>query len=327
MDYRRLGRSGMKVSELCLGTMQFGWTADEETSRRVLAAAFEAGVNFFDTANVYSRWVEGNEGGVAERILGTWVRAAGIPRNEIVIATKVRASMGAAPNEEGLSRKHILQQVEASLERLGTDYIDLYQLHYPDDETPIEETLSALNDLVRAGKVHYLGCSNFPAWRLVEALWAADRHGYSPFISLQPHFNLVHADEYLGELQAVCERYGLGVLPYSPLAGGFLTGKYERGQPAPAGSRGEGSGRISAYMRDEKNWRLHDTLDQMGKARGKSVSQLALAWLLSQPTVTSPIIGPRNLEQLEDNLGAAGLRLEPEERAALQRAGQPPGAG
>lgn len=327
MNYRRLERSGLKVSELCLGTMQFGWTADEATSQKVLSAAFEAGVNFFDTADVYSRWVEGNEGGVAERILGQWIRDAQVPRQEIVIATKVRAAMGPGPNQEGLSRKHVLDAAEASLRRLGTDYIDLYQLHSPDDETPIEETLSALNDLVRAGKVLYLGCSNFTAWRLLEALWMADRHGYSSFVSLQPHFNLVHAHEYRGELEQVCRRYQLGVLPYSPLAGGFLTDKYQRGQPPPAGSRGEKSARVLGYMQEEKNWRLHETLAELAQQRGKSVSQLALGWLLSQPTVTSPIIGPRNLRQLEDNLGAAGLRLEAGELEAVEGAREADGEG
>lgn len=318
MEYRNLGASGLKVSELCLGTMQFGWTADEDTSLQVLTAAFEAGINFLDTADIYSRWAEGNPGGVAEEIIGKWLRQGVARREEVIIATKVRGRMGEGPNDEGLSRKHILEAVEASLRRLGTDYIDLYQLHWPDEATPIEETLSALDDLVHAGKVRYIGCSNFPAWRLMEALWASDRLGYVRFASLQPHYNLLHRAEYERELEAVCLRYGLGVIPYSPLAGGFLTGKYRRGEAPPQGSRGSMSKRLQQYMAQDRAWEVLDTLRQLGEARGKSPSQMALGWLLTRPSVTSPIIGPRNLEQLEDNLGAVGLRLTEEEREALE---------
>lgn len=317
MEYRNLGRSGLRVSELCLGTMQFGWTADERTSLEVLEGAYEAGVNFFDTADIYSRWIKGNEGGVSEQILGRWMAEAQIPRERVVLATKVRGPMGSGPNEEGLSRKHIFEAIEDSLARLGTEYVDLYQLHFPDDDTPIAETLSALDDLVRAGRVRYIGCSNFTAWQLVEALWVSDVGGFRSFVSLQPHYNLVHREEFEGHLQTVCERYGLGVLPYSPLAGGFLTEKYSRGDEAPEGSRGASSSRVQAYLRDESKWRIRQELESLGSARGKSVSQLALGWLLSLDSVSSPIIGPRNLAQLDDNLGAVGLRLTEEEMAQL----------
>ena len=199
MEYRNLGRTGLKVSELCLGTMQFGWTADEALSLRILDAAFEAGINFIDTADVYSRWAEGNPGGVAETIIGKWMKGSEIPRHQVVIATKVRGRMGQGPNDEGLSRAHILQAIEASLHRLETDYIDLYQTHWFDESTPIDETLSALDDLVRQGKVRYIGCSNHPAWRLTEALWTSKTLHLARYDSLQPHYSLVHRAEFFPE--------------------------------------------------------------------------------------------------------------------------------
>jgi aryl-alcohol dehydrogenase-like predicted oxidoreductase len=318
MEYRRLGNTGLKVSELCLGTMQFGWTADEATSVAVLTAAAEAGVNFIDTADIYSRWAEGNPGGVAETILGKWMKKGVVPREQIVLATKVRGETGKGPNDKGLSRVHILAAAEASLRRLGTDTIDLYQLHFPDDETPIEETLQALDDLVRQGKVQYVGCSNFAAWQVVQALWVSDRLCLARFVSVQPHYSLVHRPEFERELEAACQRYGLGVLPYSPLAGGFLTGKYRRGEAPPSPSRGEKSTRLQGYMRDDKNWALLEAHEQIAGGRGKTVSQIALGWLLTRPSVTSPIIGPRSVEQLNDNLGAVGLRLTPEEMGVLE---------
>lgn len=317
MEYRKLGNTGLKVSELCLGTMQFGWTADAQTARQVLSAAFEAGINFIDTADVYSRWVEGNPGGVAEQIVGEWIHEEEIPREQVVLATKVRGRMGEGPNEAGLSRAHIFQAVEDSLRRLKTDYIDLYQTHYFDEETPIEETLSALDDLVHQGKVRYIGCSNYPAWRLMEALWIADVNHLVRYDSLQPHYSLVHRAEFERELAEVCEAHGLGVLPYSPLAGGFLTGKYRKDQELPDSDRARS---VRRYF-NERNWDLLVKMEKLGQDKGgHSISQIALAWLLSDALITSPIIGPRNLEQLEDNLGAAGLRLNSEEKAELELA-------
>lgn len=320
MDYRTLGASGLKVSELCLGTMQFGWTADEKQSFDVLTGAFEGGINFIDTADVYSRWVEGNPGGVAETIVGKWLKKGIAPRDQLVIATKVRGRMGDGPNDEGLSRVHVLAAAEASLRRLGTDYIDLYQFHWPDEETPIEESLSAMDDLVSKGYVRYIGCSNFPAWRLMEALWRSDKNGLVRFSSVQPHYNLLHRAEFEREREDVCRIYGLAVLPYSPLAGGFLTGKYGRGEQPPAGTRGAGSSRIQAYMDSGRSWSLLDLLMELGAKRGKSTLQMALGWLLSRPSVTSPIIGPRSVEQLHENLGAVGLRLGAEELEELDEA-------
>ena len=279
MEYRNLGRTGLKVSPLCLGSMQFGWTADEELSFEILNTAYQTGINFIDTADIYSKWVDGNPGGVAEKIIGNWMQKHKIPRHQVVVATKVRGQMGTGPNDEGLSRAHILHAAEESLRRLNTDYIDLYQVHWFDERTPIGETLSALDDLVRQGKVRYIGCSNFPAWRLMQALWISDRMNLVRFDSLQPHYNLVHRDEFERELSSVCWEYGLGVIPYSPLAGGFLTGKYRRGQTDISSVR---QNSVSRYFLD-KNWQLLDLMDQIAESKGATVSQIALAWMLNQP--------------------------------------------
>ncbi len=316
MEFRKLGRTGLKVSELCMGTMQFGWTADEPLSHQILSAAFEQGLNFLDTADVYSRWVEGNPGGVSEQIIGRWMKQAGIPRDQIVLATKVRGRMGDGPNNQGLSRLHIIQAVEDSLRRLGTDYIDLYQTHSHDPETPIEETLRALDDLVHAGKVRYVGCSNYPAWLLMESLWVSDVRNLVRYDSLQPHYSIAHRDEFERELAPVCRRYGIGVIPYSPLAGGFLTGKYRPDDPIPASDR---AGGVQRRYFNERGWKVLAAVEKVGKEHGKSISQTALAWLLSQDHISSPIIGPRTMEQLSDNLGAAGFRLSPEEMEFLDR--------
>jgi aryl-alcohol dehydrogenase-like predicted oxidoreductase len=281
--------------------------------------AIEAGINFFDTADIYSRWAEGNEGGVAETWIGNWLRDRSIPRENLVIATKVRGQMSDDPEDQGLSRRHIMKAVEDSLRRLGTDYIDLYQSHWPDDDVPLEETLRAFDDLVQQGKVRYIGCSNHGADLLTEALQVSDEAGLARYETLQPHYNLVHRAEFERELRAVCETQGLGVIPYSPLAGGFLTGKYRRGEPIPKGARGQTSQKIKGY-RTERNFALIDLLEQLGKARGKTVTQMALGWQLSQPVITSPIIGARTLEQLDESLGALGLRLSEDEMAHLDEA-------
>jgi aryl-alcohol dehydrogenase-like predicted oxidoreductase len=316
MEYRYLGRTGLKVSELCLGSMQFGWTADEPLSYQILETAFEAGINFIDTADIYSTWVEGNQGGVAETIIGRWLKRSGIPRDQIIIATKVRGRMGDAPNDEGLSRAHIMNAVEGSLSRLNTEYIDLYQTHWYDENTPIEETLYALDDLIHQGKVRYIGCSNYPAWRLTESLWKAECNRLARYDSIQPHYNLVHRAEFERELSNVCRIYGIGVIPYSPLAGGFLTGKYHKGTTTE-GARSKGAQR---YFNDQ-NWTLLENIEALGQKKdGCSVSQIALAWLLSDPVITSPIIGPRSLEQLEDNLDAVDVRLSAEEKETLDEA-------
>jgi len=314
MEYRRLGRTGLKVSELCLGTMQFGWTADEESAFAVMDAFYEVGGNFIDTADIYSRWAEDNPGGVSEQIIGRWVKERG-NRHQVVIATKVRGRMWEGPNGEGLSRAHIMKAVEDSLRRLDTDYIDLYQTHAFDADTPIDETLRALDDLVHQGKVRYIGCSNYPAWRLMEALWCADANGTVRYDSLQPHYNLVHRAEFERELMPLCQDQQIGVIPYSPLAGGFLTGKYRKGQPIPASAR---AGGIQERYYNDRNFAVIEKLDEMGKERGKTVLQMALGWLLSNPVITSPIIGANTVEQLENSLGAVGLRLSDEEKTTLE---------
>ena len=318
MDYRKLGRTGLRVSELCMGSMQFGWTADEDLSYQILDASYAAGINFIDTADIYSRWVPGNPGGVSEMIIGRWLRRSDIPRDKVVIATKVRGRMGDGPNDEGLSRAHIMNAVEGSLRRLDTDYIDLYQTHWYDENTPIEETLSALTDLVRQGKVRYIGCSNYPAWRLTEAVWVAQSRGLARFDSLQPHYNLVHRKEFEQELREVCKEYGIGVIPYSPLAGGFLTGKYRVDEQVDSARLGG----VRRYFND-RNFALLDMMEEIGQSHGGfSISQVALAWMLSDPVISSPIIGPRTMEQLQDNLGAAGIKLDEEEKKELDQASQ-----
>ena len=236
MKYRELGSTGMSVSALCLGTMQFGWTADEAKSFEILSAAYEAGVNFIDTADIYSRWADGNPGGVSEEIVGKWWKQAKIPREKLVIATKVRGIMGNPPTE-GLSRKRIQKMVEDSLSRLQIEYIDLYQAHWPDDDVKIEETMRAFDDLVKAGKVRAIGCSNYSGAQLSEALEVSKKFGLARYETLQPHYSLVHRDEYERELAKICRENKIGVIPYSPLAAGFLTGKYRRDKKADSPSR------------------------------------------------------------------------------------------
>jgi aryl-alcohol dehydrogenase-like predicted oxidoreductase len=251
---------------------------------------------------------------VAETIIGRWLKQRAIPRERVVIATKVRGSMGDAPNDEGLSRAHIMNAVEASLGRLDTDYIDLYQSHWFDEHTPIEETLRAYDDLIRQGKVRYLGASNYPAWRLMQALWVSDKFGLARYDCVQPHYNLVHREEFEHELADVCHTYGLGVIPYSPLAGGFLTGKYHKDQPLPESAR---AGHVSSRYSEEHSWSLLEKVTEIARKRGKTPSQVALSWLLCNPIVTSPIIGPRTLEQFLDNLGALEVSFSDEDQAAL----------
>ncbi len=316
MEYHVLGLTNLNVSSLCLGSMQFGWTADEAMSRRVLSAAYEAGINFIDTANIYSRWADGNPGGVAEQIIGRWMKENQIPRDRIILATKVRGNMGDGPENEGLSRRHILQAVEHSLRRLQTDHIDLYQAHWPDENTPIEETLEAFNELIKQGKVRYIGASNYPAWELMRALWAADRNDLKRYDTLQPHYNLAHRDEFERELKPLCEEEEVGVIPYSPLAGGFLTGKYRRNSLAESAR----SDSIKARYLNEEGFALLDRIDTVAKAHNATPAQVSLAWLLQQPAVAAPIVGANTPEQLRESLQAAELSLTEDEMAALDAA-------
>lgn len=313
MQYKNLGRTGLKVSELCLGTMQYGWTAPRENATIVLDAFYDAGGNFIDTADIYSRWAPGNPGGVAEELIGAWLKTK--PRAQVIVATKVYGPMGEGPNDRGLSRKHILEACEASLRRLQTDYIDLYQTHAWDPSTPLDETLRALDDLVHAGKVRYIGCSNIPAWHLMEALWTSDKYNLARYDSLQPHYNLVHRAEYERELQAVCAKYGLGVIPYSPIAGGLLSGKYRRGYQPQEGTRGWNL----RHALTERNFRIIDQLEEIARQKGKTILQIALAWIRQQPTITSPIVGANTVEQLTEILGALEVTLTSEELQSLDQ--------
>jgi aryl-alcohol dehydrogenase-like predicted oxidoreductase len=316
MEYRRLGVTGLMVSELCLGCMTFGRETDEENSKGLVGRFLDAGGNFIDTADVYSK-------GVSEEISGRAIRGV---RDDVVLATKVRFPMGDGPNDVGLSRKHVTQGCEDSLRRLGTDFIDLYQVHCWDAATPLEETLSALTDLVRAGKVRYVGVSNFTAWQIMKSVCVSEANGFERFVCLQPQYSLVERNvEY--EILPVCEEGGLGVIPWSPLGGGFLSGKYRRGEEPPEGSRiSEAVESMEEYWdrrATERNWRVLDVVGEIAEATGRSYSQIALNWLLRQPTVTAPILGVRTMEQLEDNLGAAGWELDEDQVRRLSEAGAP----
>ena len=320
MDYRFLGRTGLKVSELCLGAMTFGRESDEETSHRILDRFAEAGGNFIDTADVYTR-------GASEEVVGRWLR--GKRRSDFVVATKVRFPMGEGPNDVGLSRQHILTGVEASLRRLGTDTIDLYQVHCWDQATPLEETLSTLDALVRSGKVRYVGASNFTGWQLQKAVDLSRWHGWEVFVCLQPLYNLL--DRYLEwDLLPVCRNEGLGIIPWSPLRGGWLSGKYRRGMAAPlentridAAEKGGWSESWTAYN-NERTWSILDELFAVAAEASKTPAQVALNWVKDRPGVTAPIIGARSLPQLEENLGATGWSLDAGQIERLNKISEQP---
>lgn len=316
MLMRTLGRTGLKVAALCLGGNTFGWTTDQAASEAVLDAYLEAGGNFIDTADIYSRWAAGNTGGESETVLGTWM-AARRNRHAAVIATKAGGPMGPGPNDGGLSRQHIMQAVEASLRRLRTDYIDLYQAHWDDRDTPLQETLRALDDLVRQGKVRYLGASNHVAWRLARALWESDRGGFVRYETLQPKYNLVFRDEYERELEPLCLEQGLGVIPYASLGSGFLSGKYRRGGDLPATARAAGVQK--GYMND-RGFSILAAVETVAAGAGATPAQVALSWLGHRPGITAPIASATSVTQLRELLGGIELRLAPEAVAALDQA-------
>ena len=315
VEYRRLGRTGLKVSPLCLGSMNFGWTADEKTSFAVMDAFAEAGCNFIDTADIYSRWVDGNNGGVSEEVIGRWLRARG-NRSQMIIATKVRGQMGPGPNDQGLSRRHIFDACDASLRRLQSDTIDLYQTHFFDAETPIDETLEALDRLVQQGKVRYIGCSNHPAWRLMRALWTSDKNGLARYDSIQPHYNLVHRAEFEQELAEACQAYGIGIIPYSPLAGGFLTGKYSR-EGDTESVRAEG---VRDRYFNDAGWKVLDAVRAVAGELDTTPQAVSLAWLLAKPGMTAPIIGANTVEQLQGSLAVLDVDLTGEQMETLNDA-------
>ena len=301
MRYRNMGRTGLKVSEVCLGTMTFGHGTDERASEEIVDLAFDSGVNFFDTANTYGD-------GASEVLLGNALKGR---RRDAVVATKVFNPFGPGPNDSGMSRVHIMNAVEDSLRRLQTDYLDLYYIHHVDTQTPLEEMLRALDDLVRQGKVRYTACSNYEAWRLMEALWISDSEGWARFDCYQPQYSLVVRD-IEEELIPVCELKGLGVVVWSPLGGGFLSGKYRPGQRSVTGSRSEeGWAYPERYFADCADDSLAALLD-MAESTGHSPAQVALRWVLEQPSITSVIIGARTVEQARDNIMAGSFCLESE---------------
>jgi len=319
MEYLPLGRSGLKVSRLCLGAMTYGtsawrpWILDEEESRPFIRRALDRGINFFDTADLYS-------GGMSEEVLGRALRDFA-PRDQVVIATKVFYPMGDGPNDRGLSRKHVLHAIDASLRRLGVDYVDLYQVHRLDADTPIEETLETLHDLVRMGKVRYLGASSAPAWEFARALYVADRHGWTRLVSMQNHYNLVYREEER-EMLPLCRAEGVGVIAWSPLARGFLAGnrrKADRGETRRA--------KVDAFAHElycaDEDFTIADRVVEVARERGVKPAQVALAWILRQRGVTAPIVGATRLEQLDELVDALDLRLSDGECLRLEERYRP----
>ncbi|TKJ46519.1 aldo/keto reductase [Candidatus Aerophobetes bacterium Ae_b3a] len=318
MEYRFLGNTGLKVSELAFGTQTFGWGADEKTAHALADLFVQAGGNLFDTADSYN-------GGVAESMLGSWLKARK-NRHSVIVATKVFFPTGDGPNDAGASRKHIFHSINESLNRLKTDYVDLYQIHCFDLSTPLEETLSALDDLVRAGKIRYMGASNYTASQLEKALMLSEIHQWESFSALQAEYSLiVRSIEW--ELLPLCKEEGVGFLAWSPVAGGWLTGKYGRNQPPPSNSR---VGRKDRWddqpeqRESELTWRVIDNLIEIGKDCGKTPAQIALNWILQQPGITASILGVRTLEQLKENLGCIGWQLSEEEMNKLKKASDVP---
>jgi aryl-alcohol dehydrogenase-like predicted oxidoreductase len=301
VEYRQLGNSGVKVSAIGLGTNQFGGKVDQAGVNEIIAGALDLGINFIDTANVY-------QGGRSEETLGIALQGKW---EQVVLATKVASAAGEGPNDRGASRYHIMRGVEASLRRLQSDHIDLYQIHRWDDQTPVEETLRALDDLVRSGKVRYVGASNFAAWQLARANLLAEIRGWVPFVSIQNHYHMLERAQEL-EMIPYCNAYNVGILPFFPLAGGFLTGKYQRGQSAPTGSRGERSPYVQKYMTDA-NYDKLEKLIAWAQERGHTMTELAHAWLLAQPQVSSVISGATKLAHVQANAIGADWQLTADE--------------
>ncbi len=313
MKKRKLGDSGLEVAPLAFGGNVFGWTADEAMSFRLLDAFVAAGFNLIDTADVYSRWVPGHQGGESETIIGKWLKRSG-KRQAVMIATKVGKEMGA--EKKGLSKSYILRAVEESLQRLQTDYIDLYQSHADDADTPLEETLQAFDQLIKEGKVRAIGASNFSAERLAQALQVSEQNGYPRYQSLQPLFNLYDRADYEKELEPLCRQKGVGVISYFSLASGFLTGKYRSEADLAGSARAE---MVKKYL-NARGYRILGVLDRVAQQHNATPAKVALAWLMAQPTVTAPIASATNLEQLNQLIEAAVLELEPASMALLNEA-------
>jgi aryl-alcohol dehydrogenase-like predicted oxidoreductase len=319
MDYVRFGSTGMKVSRICLGCMSYGgpnerwqWALDEEASRPFIQRSLELGINFFDTADVYSF-------GRSEEIVGKALRDFAASRDEVVIATKVFSEMGPGPNERGLSRKHILSSIDASLKRLGTDYVDLYQTHRWDYNTPIEETLEALNDVVRAGKARYIGASSMYAWQFAKALYTSDLHGWTRFVSMQPHYNLIYREEER-EMLPLCQDQKIAVIPWSPLARGLLTRKPSVERNETLRAQTDGFGR---FLYSEADFAVAQRAYEVSEGRGLPMAQVALAWMLAKPAITSPIIGATKPHHLEDAVAALAVQLSADEIQRMEEIYQP----
>ena len=313
MQMRKLGKSGLEVAPLCLGGNVFGWTADEGMSFKLLDAYVAAGGNFIDTADTYSRWAPGHQGGESETVIGKWLKQRG-NRSKLVIATKVGAEMG--PDLKGLKKAYILKSVEQSLERLQTDYVDLYQSHRDDPDTPVEETLGAYAELIAKGKVRVIGASNFTAERMAQSLQASRQHGWPQYQCLQPHYNLCERADYETNLEPLCLREGLGVIPYFSLAAGFLTGKYRSEADLAKSPRGQG---VKKYL-NERGLRILAALDSVAKQSNATPASVAIAWLMARPSVTAPIASATTLEQLDTLIAATRLKLDAAAIAKLDQA-------
>ena len=320
MQYVNLGRTGLKVSRLCLGMMSYGssqwrpWVLGEEAARPFVKKALDAGINFFDTADIYSL-------GASEQVLGSLLRHFGVRRESVVIASKVYQRMSDEPNDAGLSRKHILDSIDASLRRLGMDYVDLYQIHRWDYETPIEETMETLHDVVRSGKARYLGASSMFAWQFAKAQYTADLHGWTRFVSMQGHYNLVYREEER-EMIPFCLDQGVGLIPWSPMARGFFAGDRKRGGGGETVRAGNDPYADSLYFRDE-DFAVAARVAEVAKERQVSGSQIALAWLLNKPHITAPIVGATKMEHLEQSIAALDIQLSEEEVKRLEEPYRP----
>ena len=312
MQKRNLGHSNLSVGPLALGGNVFGWTADEPTSFKLLDAFIDSGLNLIDTADSYSTWVPGHTGGESETIIGNWFKKSG-KRERVILATKVASPMG--EGKKGLSRRYILAEVEESLRRLQTDYIDLYQSHKDDPDTPVEETLGAYAELVKQGKVRAIGCSNFTAARIEESLQVSREHGYPEYVSLQPNYNLYDREDYEKNLEPTVMKHGLGVIPYFSLASGFLTGKYRSKADAERAAR---AGMLGKYFTD-RGTKILTALEKVAKEQNATQAQVALAWLIARPSITAPIASATKLEQLHDIIAATNLQLSP---SAIQELNQ-----
>lgn len=311
-----MGRTGLFVAPICLGGNVFGWTIDEPTSFKVLDAYVAGGGDFIDSADVYARWAPGNNGGESETVLGNWMQERG-NRDKVIVATKGGSPMGDSSQLKGLSRRRIIAAVDASLKRLKTDYIDLYQSHQDDRNTPFEETLRAYSDLIQAGKIRYIGASNYSAWRLTRALWESERHNFPRYETIQPPYHLLNRADYERELEPMCQELGVGVITYSSLASGFLTGKYRRAGALPDSQR---AGGVQQRFMTDRGFAILDAVEGVARSHNATPTQIALAWILSRPGMTAPIASATSVEQVNELLGAAEISLSTDDITALDTA-------